>query len=194
MRPNERAEFLAWLNRLSLEQLREVSSHVNAVITFKRGAVLRYLAPGSQIVFTTPDPNHPAVPDRNTVGTVVKLHRVSVLVELANGQRAKVEVDQILGLHVGNGEYAPIQSVAPTPFEGAGLGVLHDAHPQAPVESQPGDVPAGTFQQPGTEPYCRWCGEPGTPEIPLVNGPSGESFHPLCLEDFTTHRIPDLEE
>lgn len=170
MRPEERADFLAWLNRLSIDQLKEVASHVNGVITFKRGAVLRYLAPGSQIVYINDEA-------RDQVGTVVKLHRVSVLVENLNGLRTRVDVDKILGLHTGGGEYSPLESASPTPFEGAG-----SPQPSAPVVEGvlvPHTPPAG----------CRWCGEKGTIDRPLIAGPGGELFHADCLEDaFTSEK------
>jgi hypothetical protein len=111
MTPNERADFLAWLMRLDLGQLREVSSHVNSVMTHKRGAKLRLLGPGSKIVFSVGK----GMLDR-AAGTVVKMFKTSVEVESAAGERGRVEVDAILGLHTGGLEFAPLESAQPLGF------------------------------------------------------------------------------
>jgi hypothetical protein len=142
--PSERADFLAWLSRLDLEQLHEIQGHVAGVITFKRGARLRALAPGSPIVFSTEHASmigdskmylgHPRL-----VGTVVKLLRTSVVVEDNTGQRCRVDVDGILGLHTGGMEYTPLDSAAPVGFS------------QAPFEAA-----SVSFDEP-----------PGPPETPI---------------------------
>lgn len=112
MTPNERADFLAWLNRLDLTQLKEVSSHVGSVITHKRGAKLRLLHPGAQIVFTLPNSDQ----TKRWLGTVVKLFKTSVEVEDEWAVRTRVDVDHILGLHTGGMDYAPLESAQPLGF------------------------------------------------------------------------------
>jgi hypothetical protein len=131
MTPVERADFLAWLMRLDLSQLREVNSHVNSVMTHKRGAKLRLLGPGSQIVFHVGkvygEPVKQVIGER-AVGTIVKMFKTSVEVESARGERCRVEVDAILGLHVGGMEFAPLESAQPLGFPQVPGGLPPESH------------------------------------------------------------------
>lgn len=131
MTPVERADFLAWLSRLSLDQLREVSSHVNGVITHKRSAKLRALSPGANIVFLMWNDKV----NIQAAGTVIRLFKTSVEVENEQGLRRRVEVENILGLHVGGMEYTPLESTQPLGF------------PQVPAVQQqvPGEGESGRF-------------------------------------------------
>jgi hypothetical protein len=117
MTPQERADFLAWLSRLDLGQLHEIQGHVAGVITFKRGARLRALMPGSRIVFDGRGAKKDSEKLEGTlVGTVVRLFKTSIEVENIAGQRCRVEADAVLGFHVGGMEYTPLESAAPLGF------------------------------------------------------------------------------
>lgn len=132
MTPNERTDFLAWLMRLDVDQLREVNSHVNSMMTHKRGARLRLLGPGSQIVFSVGK----GLLDR-AAGTVVKMFKTSVEVESAMGERCRVEVDAILGLHTGGMDYAPLESAQPLGFPQVPQVVDHYIAGHSPVADHP---------------------------------------------------------
>mgnify|MGYP003574992107 CR=1 FL=1 len=190
MTPNERTEFLSWLNRLDEPTLKEVQQHVNAALTFKRGAKLRLLSPGSQIVYEL------WMNGQGTqhVGTVVKLHKVSVVVELADGSRHGVGVDQILGLHIGRGAFSELSSSQPMPLPAfGGQPIPPQMPPEPPIfeydfgaaeqrvaEQMIGPVVTGSFDPATEPPVCYICELPGSPELgPLEQTPNGPA-HKLC--------------
>ena len=132
MTPQQRAEFLHWLNRLDMAQLKEVQSHVHSTITMKRGQKLRSLGLGTSVVFSTKQIKH-------GVGTVVRLFRTGAELESAIGERTRVDVDEIIGLNLGGGVAGPFESAQPIGF------------PEVPPEaSRYGDSPLQDGEPPET--------------------------------------------